>query len=188
MPIRVLVMRGVLDSRFLRPAFREDAPAEASERGDRESPRVPAVTTPSGSAASAVAPSAATRNNVWKWFLLLEGVFALVYFPFGFPPGPGRIAGVLPWMEWPGQVPAWALLGLSAVVAVAYGTHRYKPHARLAWRFILLGVFLFILGDTCYKSLHQLAGAQIPFPSFIDALYITMYPVLAIGLLLLVRS
>jgi diguanylate cyclase (GGDEF)-like protein/PAS domain S-box-containing protein len=51
------------------------------------------------------------------------------------------------------------------------------------------GVLLFITGDTVYKSWHQLMGQQnIPFPSFIDAIYISMYPVLAVGLLLLVRS
>ena len=59
----------------------------------------------------------------------------------------------------------------------------------LAWWFIGAGVLLFITGDTIYKTWHQLMGQQsIPFPSFIDAIYITMYPVLAIGLLLLTRS
>jgi hypothetical protein len=50
-------------------------------------------------------------------------------------------------------------------------------------------VLLFITGDTTYKFWHQIMGQQnIPFPSFIDAIYITMYPVLAIGLLLLARK
>ncbi len=48
---------------------------------------------------------------------------------------------------------------------------------------------LFITGDTVYKFWHQIIGEQmIPFPSFIDAIYVTMYPVLAIGLLLLARA
>ena len=39
------------------------------------------------------------------------------------------------------------------------------------------------------KIWHQIIGQpNIPFPSFVDAIYISMYPVLAIGLLLLVRS
>ncbi len=33
-------------------------------------------------------------------------------------------------MEWDGQVPAWAVLGLSAVAAIAYGARRYRPKAR----------------------------------------------------------
>ena len=92
-------------------------------------------------------------------------------------------------MEWTGQVPAWAVLGLSAVAAIAYGAHRYRPKAPVAWWFMGAGVLLFITGDTIYKSWHQIMGQNnIPFPSFIDAIYITMYPVLAVGLLLLARS
>ena len=51
------------------------------------------------------------------------------------------------------------------------------------------GVLLFITGDTVYKFWHQVIGQQmIPFPSFIDAIYVTMYPVLGMGLLLLART
>ena len=92
-------------------------------------------------------------------------------------------------MEWPGQVPAWAVLGLSAVAAIVYGAWRFRPNAPIAWWFLGAGVLLFITGDTTYKAWHQLIGQQnIPFPSFIDAIYITMYPVLAVGLLLLARA
>jgi diguanylate cyclase (GGDEF)-like protein/PAS domain S-box-containing protein len=123
------------------------------------------------------------------WFLAFEAVVALVYFPFGIPSGKPRMIGFIPWMEWKGQVPAWAVLGLSAVGAIIYGAHRYHPKAPAAWWFIGAGVTLFIAGDTIYKTWHQIMGQQnIPFPSFIDAIYITMYPVLACGLLLLVRA
>ncbi len=130
-----------------------------------------------------------TPSRLWIWFLALEAVFALVYFPFGFPSGSPRMLGFLPWMEWPGQVPAWALLGLSAVAAIAYGIRRNRPNAPIAWWFLAFGVLLFITGDTTYKFWHQIIGNnQIPFPSFVDAIYVTMYPVLAIGLLLLARA
>ena len=92
-------------------------------------------------------------------------------------------------MEWPGQVPAWALLGVSAVAAIAYGIRRNRPNAPVAWWFLGAGVLLFITGDTTYKFWHQILGQNhIPFPSFIDAIYVTMYPVLAVGLLLLARA
>jgi diguanylate cyclase (GGDEF)-like protein/PAS domain S-box-containing protein len=127
--------------------------------------------------------------RAWQWFLGFEAVVALIYFPFGIPASKSRIIGVIPWMEWKGQVPAWAVLGLSAVAAIAYGAYRYRPKAPVAWWFIGAGVLLFITGDICYKTWHQIIGRQhIPFPSFIDAIYVSMYPVLAIGLLLLVRS
>jgi diguanylate cyclase (GGDEF)-like protein/PAS domain S-box-containing protein len=128
-------------------------------------------------------------SRTWIWFLVFEAVVALIYFPFGIPSGKPRILGVVPWMEWTGQVPAWAVLGLSAVAAIAFGVRRYRPKAPIAWWFLGGGVLLFITGDTIYKSWHQIIGQQnIPFPSFIDAIYITMYPVLAVGLLLLARS
>jgi diguanylate cyclase (GGDEF)-like protein/PAS domain S-box-containing protein len=130
-----------------------------------------------------------TSPTAWRWFLALEAVFALIYFPFSVTPGQPRIFGFLPWMEWDGQVPAWALLGLSAVAAIVYGIRRNRPNAPLAWWFLAAGVLLFITGDTTYKFWHQIMGQQnIPFPSFIDAIYITMYPVLAVGLLLLARK
>jgi diguanylate cyclase (GGDEF)-like protein/PAS domain S-box-containing protein len=159
-------------------------------------PREPDVARPApgwdGCAKAAAAMKAAlvkASSRTWVRFLAFEAVLALIYFPFGIPSGPGRLLGVVPWMEWPGQVPAWALLGLSAVAAIGYGAWRYRPRAPLAWWFIGAGVLLFITGDTIYKTWHQLMGQQnIPFPSFIDAIYIAMYPVLAIGILLLARS
>ncbi len=130
-----------------------------------------------------------TSSTLWLWFLGLEGFFALIYFPFGIPTGRPLIMGFLPWMEWPGQVPAWTLLGLSAVTAIAYGIRRNRPTAPIAWWFLGGGVLLFITGDAIYKFWHQIIGQNnIPFPSFIDAIYVTMYPVLAIGLLLLARA
>jgi diguanylate cyclase (GGDEF)-like protein/PAS domain S-box-containing protein len=129
-----------------------------------------------------------TSPNTWRWFLGLEAVFALIYFPFGVTPGAPRVFGFLPWMEWPGQVPAWAMLGLSAVVAIVYGVRRNRPKSPIGWWFIAGGVLLFITGDTTYQFWHQIMGQQdIPFPSFIDAIYLAVYPALAIGLLLLIR-
>ena len=75
------------------------------------------------------------------------------------------------------------------MAAIAYGVWRNRPNAAIAWWFMGAGVLLFIIGDTVYKFWHQIIGQQqIPFPSFIDAIYITMYPVLAVGLLLLTRA
>jgi hypothetical protein len=68
----------------------------------------------------ATKPQARTTSpNAWRWFLGFEAILAMIYFPFGVTPGKPLIFGVLPWMEWPGQVPAWALLGLSAVAELA---------------------------------------------------------------------
>ena len=55
------------------------------------------------------------KSRIWMWFLVFEAVVALIYFPFGIPSGKPRMLGFIPWMEWDGQVPAWAVLGLSSV-------------------------------------------------------------------------
>jgi diguanylate cyclase (GGDEF)-like protein/PAS domain S-box-containing protein len=138
---------------------------------------------------SALSAAQTTPSNLWLKFLALEALFALIYFPFGIPSGTPKILGFLPWMEWPGQVPAWALLGLSSVAALVYGILRNRPKAPVAWWFLAAGVLLFITGDTTYKFWHQIIGQNnIPFPSFIDGIYVTMYPVVAVGLLLLARA
>jgi len=130
-----------------------------------------------------------TRQRAWRWFLAFEAVLALAYFPFGLPSEKPLIFGWLPWMEWAGQVPAWTLLGLSAVVAIALGVRHNRPNAEIAWWLLGGGLFLCITGDTTYKVWHQIMGQQhIPFPSMIDAIYIPMYPMLAVGLLLLARA
>ena len=92
-------------------------------------------------------------------------------------------------MQWPGQVPAWALLGLSAVGAIAYGVKRYQPDSRPAWWLLGSGVLLFITGGTASKFWHQIIGRQnVPFPSFIDGIHLTMYLAFAAGLLILARA
>jgi hypothetical protein len=124
---------------------------------------------PSPEAASAVRdelePVSASPKDVkrssphlWKWFLGWEALLALIYFPFGIPSGKPRILGVIPWMEWDGQVPAWCFLGVSAVAAIIYGARRYRPKQLTAWWFMGGGVLLFITGDTIYKTWHQIMG------------------------------
>jgi hypothetical protein len=114
---------------------------------------------------TAPSPVRAISPTTWRWFLAIEAVFALIYFPFGVPSGKPPILGFIPWMEWAGQVPAWAMLGVSAVAAIAYGIKRNRPNAPIAWWFLGGGVLLFITGDTTYKFWHQIMGQQnIPFP------------------------
>ena len=49
------------------------------------------------------------------------------------------------------------------------------------------GLLLFWLGDIYTYSYPKLFGADVPFPSLGDAMYLAVYPVLMIGLLVLVR-
>jgi diguanylate cyclase (GGDEF)-like protein/PAS domain S-box-containing protein len=86
-----------------------------------------------------------------------------------------------------GSGPLMNLIGLSPVVAILVGVRRYRPAAKLAWLLLAAGSALFWLGDLYTYSYPLLLGADVPFPSPGDALYVAMYPVMMAGLLLLVR-
>jgi diguanylate cyclase (GGDEF)-like protein/PAS domain S-box-containing protein len=86
-----------------------------------------------------------------------------------------------------GSAPLINLLGLSGIVAVAAGIRRNRPQASGAWWLLLSGLVLYWIGDVYTYSYRELANVQIPFPSFGDAVYLAMYPVMMVGLLLFVR-
>ncbi len=112
------------------------------------------------------------RVALWKLYL---GWGALVTILYTFVP------------PFQGYGPIMNLLGLSGIVAVIVGMRRNRPSHRLPWLLFACGLFLFWVGDIYTYSYPQLTGAVVPFPSFGDAVYLTVYPVLMAGLLLLVR-
>jgi diguanylate cyclase (GGDEF)-like protein/PAS domain S-box-containing protein len=79
------------------------------------------------------------------------------------------------------------LLGLSGVVAMIVGVRRNRPATALPWWFLSVGVGLFWLGDLYTYSYPKLLHKDVPFPSLGDGIYLLMYPVLMVGLLILVR-
>jgi diguanylate cyclase (GGDEF)-like protein/PAS domain S-box-containing protein len=107
------------------------------------------------------------RNRVWAWYLGAAGALMFVYL---FAP-PLRGAG-----------PLINGLGLSGVVALVVGIRMHKPRARAAWWLFVIGQFLFVSGDV-----YTYSNPNAAFPSVGDALYLTVYPALMAGLLVLVR-
>jgi diguanylate cyclase (GGDEF)-like protein/PAS domain S-box-containing protein len=86
-----------------------------------------------------------------------------------------------------GSGPLMNVIGLSPVVAILVGIRVHKPASRKPWLLLAAGSALFWLGDLYTYSYPHLLGADVPFPSPGDALYVLMYPVMMAGLLLLVR-
>jgi diguanylate cyclase (GGDEF)-like protein/PAS domain S-box-containing protein len=86
-----------------------------------------------------------------------------------------------------GSGPLMNLIGLSPVLAILVGIGRHRPPSRLPWFLLAAGSALFWLGDLYTYSYPHLLGADVPFPSPGDALYVAMYPVMMAGLMLLVR-
>jgi diguanylate cyclase (GGDEF)-like protein/PAS domain S-box-containing protein len=79
------------------------------------------------------------------------------------------------------------ILGLSSSVAIAVGIYLHRPRARAAWLLFIVGQFLFFAGDLYTYSYPKLTGADVEFPSLGDAIYLTVYPALVAGLLVLVK-
>jgi diguanylate cyclase (GGDEF)-like protein/PAS domain S-box-containing protein len=83
--------------------------------------------------------------------------------------------------------PVFNLLGLSPVVAIVVGIRRYRPASAGPWVWFAVGMTLFWLGDLYTYSYPRLFGADVPFPSLGDGAYVTVYPALMAGLLMLIR-
>ncbi|MGH2730222.1 MAG: sensor histidine kinase [Actinomycetota bacterium] len=79
------------------------------------------------------------------------------------------------------------LIGLSSVVAIVIGVARYKPVFRLPWYLFAAGQAFFVAGDVLWNLYYADLGTD-PFPSAADAFYLGGYPIIAVGLWLLIRS
>jgi diguanylate cyclase (GGDEF)-like protein/PAS domain S-box-containing protein len=102
------------------------------------------------------------------------------------------LLGVLPlvicFYAFPGHhMLTWTPLGASAVVATLVGVRRHRPERRSAWYLLAAALACFIIGDTSFNVLVDVLGQVDPFPSVADVFYLLMYPLIAVGLLRLVR-
>jgi diguanylate cyclase (GGDEF)-like protein/PAS domain S-box-containing protein len=86
-----------------------------------------------------------------------------------------------------GSGPVFNLLGLSPVLAIVVGMRLHRPASPGPWRWFAGGMTLFWLGDLYTYSYPRLFGADVPFPSLGDGAYVTVYPALMAGLLMLIR-
>ena len=79
------------------------------------------------------------------------------------------------------------LIGVSTVIALWVGVRRYRPDRTPSW-YIIIGLALYVAGDVLFFNIYEnVLDIPRPFPSVADALYLSSYPVVAIGLTLLVR-
>jgi diguanylate cyclase (GGDEF)-like protein/PAS domain S-box-containing protein len=79
-------------------------------------------------------------------------------------------------------------LGLTSWIAMIVGIRRNRPAYSLPWWLMAAGLFLFWIGDVyTYSVPKYILHHEVPFPSFGDAVYLTVYVAQMLGLLLLVR-
>ena len=82
----------------------------------------------------------------------------------------------------------WPVIGWSSVIAIVVGIRVNRPSRRLAWYLVAAGVATFILGDNLYSFRSIVQHAETAFPSYVDVVYLAVYPLLIGGVALLVHS
>lgn len=92
---------------------------------------------------------------------------------------------LLPWNS-PGQSALYDLVGISSAVAILVGTRRHRPALSVPWYLFAAGMLAFAVGDILFTSYARIWHHDPPVPSVADVFYLGGYPLLAIGLVLLV--
>jgi diguanylate cyclase (GGDEF)-like protein/PAS domain S-box-containing protein len=110
----------------------------------------------------------------WAWLAYLAGALVLTALYSAVPP-------------FAGSGPVFNLLGLSPALAILAGIRLQRPANPVPWYWFAAGFVLFWLGDLYTYSYPKLLDREVPFPSPGDGFYVAVYPVLMVGLILLVR-
>ena len=129
-------------------------------------------TTPAAHLLGVGADIGGMRRVLWWWYGGVGLVVAAVY-------------AVLP--AGAGQDMVYVGVGLSSVAAIVVGVRIYRPVRRVPWYLMAFGQLLWVIGDAV-DSWFQDVDHVAPFPSAADGFYLVAYPVLAVGLLLLIRG
>ena len=78
-------------------------------------------------------------------------------------------------------------VGLSCSAMIMLGARLHRPRAYWAWYLFAIGQFMFAMGDAYTYIYPRVFGADVPFPSPGDAIYLSLYPALFAGIAILAR-
>jgi two-component system cell cycle response regulator len=86
------------------------------------------------------------------------------------------------------RITLYCLVSASAAVAVLGGAIRNLPagRARLPWLFLGASQIVYAIADICFYVAHDILG-DVDFPALADPLYLGHYPLVVVGLILLIR-
>src|SRR5919197_710447 len=83
--------------------------------------------------------------------------------------------------------PVFNAVGVSGALAILVAVRVHRPEQRLPWLLVAMGQTLFVCGDVITYNYPRFFGTEAPFPSIGDAFYLSVYPFLIAGILLLIR-
>jgi diguanylate cyclase (GGDEF)-like protein len=78
-------------------------------------------------------------------------------------------------------------IGLASSAVIVWGVRRYRPSRQRIWYYFAAGQAIWVLGDITFAIYHNVLH-QPAFPSVADVFYLGAYPVLVVGLSVLVRG
>ena len=111
------------------------------------------------------------KARAWLVYLLAGAIATLVFL---FVPGM-RIGGLL------------NLIALSSPIAILIALRMNRVEYKLPWLLIALGQLFFVTGDVITYNYERFFGTELPYPSIGDVFYLSVYPCLFLGILLLIR-
>jgi diguanylate cyclase (GGDEF)-like protein len=111
-------------------------------------------------------------NRAWNGYLALSVAAVAGYF-------------LTPDDSWTQTIYA-ELVGLLATGAIVAGVVKHRPAAKAAWLWFAAGQLLNVLGTLAEAVIGRVLHLET-WPSAADALWLSLYPALVIGLLLLIR-
>jgi hypothetical protein len=111
------------------------------------------------------------KARAWLVYLLAGAIATLVFL---FVPGM-RIGGLL------------NLIALSSPIAILIALRMNHVEYKLPWLLIALGQLFFVTGDVITYNYERFFGTELPYPSIGDVFYLSVYPCLFLGILLLIR-
>ncbi len=79
-------------------------------------------------------------------------------------------------------------MGLASAIAVLAGVWHHRPSNKRPWLLFAAGLLLWSGGDAYWNYYQWFLSKDAPFPSPADGLYIAAYPVLALGVVTLMRG
>ncbi len=96
---------------------------------------------------------------------------------------------LLAYLVVPGLRQGWVfnLIALSSPVAIVIAVRTLRPEDSAPWYLFALGQAFFVAGDVITYNYETFFMRPAPFPSTADAFYLSVYPCLIAGILLLVR-
>ena len=110
----------------------------------------------------------------WGWRIWLGVGIGLFLAYYMVPPAPAKLV-------------VWPVIGLSSAGAIVVGTRWHRPAPAAAWYLLAAALVALTAGDTLYNVRVRLLHSGQVFPSVVDLCYLLTYPLLIVGLLLLIR-